>query len=127
MKRTFPLIITAVSGFILIAAFFIPFAQTFGEIAAIWFDLLAAIAFILGGGNLLKQHLKKVSDRKKGWAFSVIVVVSFLVTLFFGLTKWGTTPLGKTEFLGESFVEYPIDELPITSIPGNIPPRGDGE
>ncbi|MEZ5941857.1 MAG: hypothetical protein R3C18_10715 [Planctomycetaceae bacterium] len=127
MKRTFPLIITAVSGFILIAAFFIPFAQTFGEIAAIWFDLLAAIAFILGGGNLLKQHLKKVSDRKKGWAFSVIVVVSFLVTLFFGLTKWGTTPLGKTEFLGESFVEYPIDELPITSIPGTIPPRGDGE
>ena len=36
--------------------------------ANIWFDILASIAFILGGGNLLKIQLKKVSDRQAGWA-----------------------------------------------------------
>ena len=47
----------------LIVAYFIPYTQSWGEKAAIWFDVLAAIAFILGGGNLLKTHLKKISDR----------------------------------------------------------------
>ncbi len=34
---------------------------------AIWFDVLAAIAFILGGGNLLRSHLKNISDQRRGW------------------------------------------------------------
>ena len=71
MKRTVPLLITAFGGFVLIVAYFIPMTQGWGEAAAIWFDILAAIAFILGGGNLLKIHLKKVSDRGAGWAYSV--------------------------------------------------------
>lgn len=92
MKRTIPLIITALGGFILIIAYFIPAIQGWGEIAAIWFDILAAIAFILGGGNLLKIHLKKVSDRISGWGYSVIVIVAFLVTLTMGLGKIGVNP-----------------------------------
>ena len=76
MKRLIPLWITALGGFVLIVAYFIPFAQGWGEVAAIWFDILAAIAFILGGGNLLKIHLKKVSDRASGWGYSVITVVA---------------------------------------------------
>ena len=63
MKRQVPLIITAIAGFALIAAYFIPYTQSWGETTAIWFDVLAAIAFILGGGNLLRVHLKKISDR----------------------------------------------------------------
>ena len=60
MKRNIPLLITALGGFILILAYFIPATQNWGEVAAIWFDILASIAFILGGGNLLKIHLKKI-------------------------------------------------------------------
>ena len=67
MKRTVPLIITFLGGFVLIIAYFIPATQGWGETAAIWFDILAAIAFLLGGGNLLRIHLKKISDRKPGW------------------------------------------------------------
>ena len=48
MKRTIPLLITAIGGFVLIIAFFIPYTEGWGEVAAIWFDVLAAIAFILG-------------------------------------------------------------------------------
>lgn len=92
MKRTIPLLITAVGGFVLITAYFIPPAQGWGETASIWFDVLQAIAFILGAGNLLKSHLRAVSDRKSGWAYSVIVLVSFIVTLVIGLGKFGVHP-----------------------------------
>jgi hypothetical protein len=92
MKRTVPLLITAVGGFVLIGAYFIPYTQNWGERAAVWFDVLAAIAFILGGGNLLMIHLKKVSDRVRGWGYSIIVLVSFLVTLAVGLGKLGVHP-----------------------------------
>jgi len=92
MKRNIPLLITALGGFILILAYFIPATQNWGEVAAIWFDILASIAFILGGGNLLKIHLKKISDRSIGWAYSAITLAAFVITLFVGLGKVGVNP-----------------------------------
>ena len=44
MKRTVPLLIAAIVGFVMIVSFFIPATEGWGEVAAIWFDLLAAIA-----------------------------------------------------------------------------------
>ncbi len=95
MKRSVPLLITAVGGFALIVAYFIPYTEALGETVAVWFDILAAIAFILGGGNLLKQHLKKISDRGPGWGYSGVVIGSFLITLFIGLSKVGVPPLAE--------------------------------
>ena len=92
MKRTIPLLITSVVGFTLIGAYFVPYTQNWGESVAIWFDVLAAIAFILGGGNLLRTHLKRISDRGRGWGYSAIVLVAFLATLFVGLGKIGVAP-----------------------------------
>ena len=92
MKRTIPFIITFLGGTVLIIAYFIPATQGWGETAAIWFDILAAVAFLLGGGNLLKIHLRKVSDRKPGWIYSAVTVVAFLATLIAGLGKLGVHP-----------------------------------
>ncbi|UCD76610.1 MAG: hypothetical protein JSV91_06730 [Phycisphaerales bacterium] len=99
MKRTIPLLITAIGGFVLIIAFFSSYTQSWGEVAAIWFDILAAIAFILGGGNLMKIHLKKISDRKAGWAYSGVTLIAFLTTLIIGLGKIGVNP-------SEQFPDY---------------------
>jgi len=99
MKRTIPLFITAIGGFVLIAAVFSGYTQSWGEVAAIWFDVLAAIAFILGGGNLMKIHLKKISDQRAGWAYSAITLVTFLATLTIGLGKIGVHP-------SEQFPDY---------------------
>ena len=92
MKRTIPLLITAIGGFVLIASYFIPPAQKWGESVSIWFDILSSIAFVLGGANLLMSHLKSISDRGRGWGYSVVVLVSFLGTLFIGLGKIGVHP-----------------------------------
>lgn len=95
MKRFVPLLVTALGGFTLVVAYFIPHAQSWGETVTIWFDVLASIAFVLGGGNLLKIHLKKISDRQVGWGYSVVVLVSFLATLTVGLGKIGVPPAAQ--------------------------------
>ena len=92
MKRLIPLWITAIAGVVMIVSYFIPVTQGWGEDAGIWFDILAAVAFILGGGNILKIHLKKISDRVGGWGYSVILLGAFLATLFVGLGKIGVHP-----------------------------------
>ncbi|MHC5027520.1 MAG: hypothetical protein ACYTGR_12270 [Planctomycetota bacterium] len=92
MKRNVPLLLAVFAGFVMIVAYFIPATQSWGEEVALWFNILAAIAFILGGGNLLKIHLKKMSDRSPGWAYSVITVGAFLVMLAVGLGKVGINP-----------------------------------
>src|SRR5688572_2784832 len=102
MKRTIPLLITALGGFVLIVAYFIPHTQAWGEIASIWFDVLAAIAFILGGGNLLKMNLKKISDRSRGWGYAAVTLIAFLVTLTVGLGKVGVNPADNAPGVGWS-------------------------
>ena len=92
MKRTIPLIIAAVVGFVLIFSSFIPITQGWGEDAMTWFNILAAMAFILGGGNLLKMHLKKISDSSSGWGYSLVLIVVFFLTLYVGLFKVGVNP-----------------------------------
>jgi hypothetical protein len=122
MKRTVPMIITAVSGFVLIVAYFFPLTQSWGDQVAIWFDVLAAIAFVLGGGNLLKVHLKRISDQAAGWGFSAVALVAFLATLTIGLLKVGVTPQPNQEHYGESWVALSREDMPVqASVPGTLP------
>jgi hypothetical protein len=121
--------ICALGGFVLIVAYFIPATQGWGEIAAIWFDILAAIAFVLGGGNLLKMHLKAVSDKKKGYGYSIVTVASFLLMLYVGLVKFGAPPAPNGEFFGETFANVPVESIPDSlqfEVSGSIPERPDG-
>lgn len=92
MKRTIPLLIAAATGFVLILSEFIPMTQSWGRRVMIWFDILAAFAFVLGGANLLKIHLQKISNHRVGWGYSVITVVAFTITMVIGLGKFGVTP-----------------------------------
>jgi len=122
MKQTVPLLVTAAGGFALIVAFFIPATQSWGEVAAIWFDILAAIAFILGGGNLVANHLKKISDHAAGWAYSAITLAAFFVTLAAGLFKIGSAPNEQQEFYGQRFAPLSLEQFPLTyTVEGKLP------
>ena len=61
MKRTVPLLIAAMAGYVLVSSRFIPLAEKWGEVEAIWFDVLAAIAFVLGGGLELRISRLRLS------------------------------------------------------------------
>ena len=91
MRRTFPIFITVIVGWVLIVADFIPH-RPFGNLGddfALYFDIVAVFAFILGGGNLCRIHLTKINKRKKDWPFSVVTLGGFLVMLAAGLFKIG--------------------------------------
>ena len=92
MKRTVPLAVAAITGFVLIVAYFIPFTQSWGDTVMIWFDILAAFAIVLGAANLLQLHLMKISKLTSGWGFSAVTIVAFFVTLVIGLAKVGVHP-----------------------------------
>jgi len=92
MKRTIPLLITFLGGIVLILSYFVPHTQGWGEVVTIWFNIIAAIAFVLGGGNLVMIHLKKISDRSVGWGYSAVTLFAFFITLAVGLFKVGVAP-----------------------------------
>ena len=92
LKRNVPLLITALVGVFLIIANFFPSLSAMSEDFTVFFGIIAAMAFVLGGGSLLKVHLKKISDRNAGWAFSLIVLGTFAITLAVGLLKIGVPP-----------------------------------
>lgn len=92
MKRTIPLLISAVTGFVLIGTAFIPKFVDWGNTAMAWFNILAAFAFILGGGNLLKMQLQKISSQQPGWGYAAVTLIAFFITLFVGLFKVGVHP-----------------------------------
>ena len=130
MKRMIPLLIAAMAGYVLVASRFIPLAEKWGEVEAIWFDVLAAIAFVLGGGSLLKLHLRRISDRATGWGYSAITLAAFLATLYVGVAKTGARPSQEQEFYGQSFAVLKLEDLPESltyRVTGRIPERADDE
>jgi len=89
MKRGVPLIITFVVGTVLILSVFIPPMENLGENFTLFFDIIAVFAFFLGGGNLLRVHLTKLSRRKRDWGYSIVTIAGFFFMLACGLFKIG--------------------------------------
>ncbi|MFM1803795.1 MAG: hypothetical protein RL136_674 [Planctomycetota bacterium] len=95
MQRTIPIAILSLSGVILILAYFSPLTTSWGETVLNWFNVLAAVAFVLGAGNILRVNLEKISSQRPGWAYAAITLVSFFAMLAFGLFKIGAVPNAK--------------------------------
>jgi hypothetical protein len=66
--------------------------ESWGENFTDTFNVIAAIASVLGAGSLLKANLAKVSRRDAGWGFALVVLGTFLITLVVGLGKIGVHP-----------------------------------
>ena len=107
----------------ILSAFF-PYTSEWGKVAGQFFNILAAFAFVLGGGNLLKIHLKKVSDQSKGWGYSGVILVCFIATLVVGLGKLGVYPnhdypnirfSGETQSSGAFWWAYEYVFKPLTA------------
>ena len=91
-KRTIPLLLAAIVGFLMLATYFVPETESYGATAMEMFIIISAAAMILGGGNLLKINLAKISQRRPGWGYAGITLAAFIGTLIIGLFKIGATP-----------------------------------
>jgi hypothetical protein len=92
LTRLIPLSIAILSGLAILVSAFVAPMERWGENFTDTFNVIAAIASVLGAGSLLKANLAKVSRRDAGWGFAVVVLVTFLVTLVVGLGKVGVHP-----------------------------------
>lgn len=95
MQRTIPIAILCLAGTIMVAAYFLSFAQSWAETVTTWFNILAAVAFVLGAGNLIAMNLEKISSQRAGWGYAAITLVSFAFMLVVGLLKIGAVPNDK--------------------------------
>ncbi len=91
MRRQIPLLITFVVGMVMLFEAFVPHPpfDQLNESLSITFDILAAFAFVLGGGNLAKIHLAKISRSEPGWGYSAVTMGGFFTMLAIGLFKVG--------------------------------------
>ena len=95
MSRNVAAAIAAISGLVMVLTAFIRPLEPLGTNVVDWFNVLAAIAFVLGGANLLKVNLLKISAREPGWGYAAVTIVAFLVTLAVGALKVGVHPAAK--------------------------------
>ncbi|GAB1355587.1 hypothetical protein MASR1M12_43320 [Erysipelotrichia bacterium] len=71
IKRTVPLIITFVTGIIMIIAFFsgpaLPTIKSLEEVFPKWIQIIMSFTMVLGAFSLLRINLHKISRKADGW------------------------------------------------------------
>lgn len=94
MKRPLPLIVGLLSGLIVLAAMFL--GPQGGSVLAVvlgWVIVLAGVALLVAIASLVLTHLRFIAKGKKGFLLSLVLVISFLATLVFGLLRGVEDPL----------------------------------
>lgn len=97
-----PTLITGAVGLALVLAVFVPaepFA-TLDENFSNYFNVIQAFAFVLGGGNLLRHHMTKLSRHGEEKFFAAVTLIGFAVMLIAGSIKL------RTDFSIDAAGEY---------------------
>ena len=94
MKRPLPLIVGILSGLVVLAAmFFIPLGGSILGTVLNWVIVVAGVALLVAIASLVLTHLRFVANGKKGFLLSLVLVISFLVTLVLGLLRGVDDPV----------------------------------
>lgn len=100
IKRTLPLIITFITGIIMIVAFFsgpgLPSIKALEDTFPKWIQIIMSFTMVLGAFSLLRINLNKISRKADGWGYSLTLVVGFLTMAFLGMLN-GSWPMFERE------------------------------
>ncbi len=97
MRRQIPLVITFVSGIVLIFQYYFSNLNWMGDLVAQWFQAISAFAYVLGAASLVVVNGRKIQRQAPGWFFNLVLLLSLFTTLFLGLL-WsypGHTPVAE--------------------------------
>lgn len=90
MKRNFPLMLTFLTGFLVILSEFIP-RKPFSSINSgleDWFMIVAAFSILLGLASLFQVCIYKIRFREPNWQYYILTMISFWVMVLAGVL-WG--------------------------------------
>jgi hypothetical protein len=87
MKRELPLLLTALIGATVVVGFFVP--HELASVPADFFQrcavIVVAFGYVLGGANVFRVNLDSIFRQQRDWGYKVVLVVSMVVMLVFGL------------------------------------------
>jgi hypothetical protein len=92
MRTTIPLVLSFVVGIFMLGEFFIPHWR-YQEVKGVILEfglVIAASAFLLGVINLTQVNLPKVLNRERDWGYKLIMLLSLLLMVIFGLFEGET-------------------------------------
>lgn len=108
MKRQGPLIVTFIAGLMMMVQFFLPAWNEWGDRFLTWFNILAAVAYVLGAGSLFVVNGKIIQRRGRDWPYKAVLLLSLAGTLFIGLFWRYSHEAGLMGWLNPSVL--PTDE-----------------
>jgi len=85
VKRQIPLIITFLSGILLIVQYYVVPLNWIGKELAGWFQAITAFAYVLAAISLYGVNGKKIRDKQPGWIYNLILLLSLTITLYIGM------------------------------------------
>jgi hypothetical protein len=94
VKRTLPLALTAIVGFVILFGYYlnIPALDSAGSAITGWMPLVQSFAVVTGTINLIAVHGHSVRTKRQGWYNSIVLFVFMAATVFIGLGQGTTVP-----------------------------------
>ncbi len=89
MKKEIPLLITFLTGVIIVVTFFIPH-QPFGGMQQrllIWYSIVLGFTLLLGVDSLLRSNIRRIARRQAGWGYAAVLMGGFAICLVAGVVS----------------------------------------
>ncbi len=89
MKRTIPMLIVYITGFLMTIQYFVPhpWSIMIYENAMDWLIVIGIFAMPLGIYSMIRMQMSRIRKRSSGWGYSVISLTSLFVMLGLGYTQ----------------------------------------
>ncbi len=131
IKRTLPLIITFITGIIMIVAFFsgpaLPSVKALEDVFPKWIQVIMSFTMLLGAFSLLRLNLNKISRKVEGWGYSMALVLGFLTMATLGFLS-GSWPMFDRDIkVGEKYYLLADDSMsdrPVIVVASSIDEEG---
>jgi hypothetical protein len=106
MRTQVPLLITLVTGLLIIVGFFVPRDPVGGIQATFlqWYAVIAGFTMVIGLVSLARVHIRKILRRVTGFGYSVVLMIAMVATLFVGF--YSGIRYGDPFRIGTSFMWY---------------------
>jgi len=90
-RRTLPLLITFTLGVSFALQYYIPHPYSEAALSevAVWNQIIAGFAAILGVASLLHIHYVKIKRGESGWGYSLVMYLAMFATLVVGVLSGG--------------------------------------
>jgi hypothetical protein len=110
MKMRIPLVIGFLTGTFFLVQFFVPY-KTLRDIFEMttedWLIIIGTFALVLGLGSLFRVHLDRIRQRRAGFGYSFITLISFAIVLIIGMF-WGIEKGSTFQWMFD-WVQVPLD------------------